>query len=161
MARKYAATKSVSGHTILIVDDQLEILTSNKALLENEGHQVLTAVNSDLALKLLRTNRVDLVVVDYFMPRMTGEELIGEIRKIDTHVPTLMQTGYSGEKPPLEMLHSLEIQGYHDKADGPARFLVWVEASLKTAAYLKNLHGAVDDQNGFRPSQACSFDRSM
>ena len=38
-------------------------------------------MNGDSALDLLQANRVDLIIVDYFMPRMTGQELIREIRK--------------------------------------------------------------------------------
>ncbi len=138
MARKRIQKQS-SGSTVLIVDDQQEILSSNKAFLESFGHQVVTAASGDEALALFQSDVIHLIIVDYFMPRMTGEELIREIRHIDEDVQIVLQTGYSGEKPPLAMLHELDIQGYHDKTEGPERLILWVESSLKAARHLKKV----------------------
>jgi signal transduction histidine kinase len=135
MARTRTAA-GPSGYTILVVDDQEEICISNKFLLEREGHQVLTAASGAEALSLFRSRQVHLVIVDYFMPGMSGEEVVQEIRKLDEEVQILLQTGYSGEKPPREMLRTLAIQGYHDKTDGPDRLLLWVEVALKACAQL-------------------------
>jgi len=135
MARTRTAAEP-SGYTILVVDDQEEIRISNKFLLEREGHQVLTAASGAEALSLFRSRQVHLVIVDYFMPGMSGEAVVQEIRKLDEDVQILLQTGYSGEKPPREMLHTLAIQGYHDKTDGPDRLLVWVDVALKVCAQL-------------------------
>src|SRR5215813_9841912 len=133
MARK-RATIQLSGYTVLVVDDQKETLISVRLLLEREGHHVLTAASGEEALALFRSEPVHLVLVDYFMPRMSGEALIQEIRKLDEEVQILLQTGYSGEKPPREMLRALAIQGYHDKAEGPERLLLWVDVALKATA---------------------------
>ena len=138
MARKRTAVGS-SGHTILVVDDQEATLISNRLLLEKEGHQVFTAAGGQEALALFRHQQIDLIVVDYFMPRMSGEELVQEIRKTDEDVQVLLMTGYSGEKPPREMLRSLDIQGYHDKSEGPDHLLLWVDVALKAHAQLKKV----------------------
>lgn len=141
MARKHQAAPS-SGYTILVVDDQDEILISNRLLLEREGHTVLTAANGEEALTLFQPGAVQLVIVDYFMPQMSGEEVIREIRKRDEEVQILLQTGYSGEKPPREMLRSLAIQGYHDKSEGPERLLMWVEVALKSYSQVQKVREA-------------------
>lgn len=126
-----------SGYTVLVVDDQEEMLRSTKRLLEREGHRVLVASSGPEALELFRTERPQLLTVDYFMPGMTGEELIRQIRREDETVQILLQTGYSGEKPAREMLDRLDIQGYHDKNDGADRFLVWVRVCLKAHRHLQ------------------------
>lgn len=130
MTRKRTAY-SQSGFTVLVVDDQEETLESVSALLGREGHRVFTADSGAKALDLFRRNVVHLLLVDYFMPRMTGEELVREIRRLDRHVQIVLQTGYSGEKPPRQMLRELDIQGYHSKSDGPERLLLWVDVALK------------------------------
>src|SRR5260370_17106863 len=71
---------------------------------------------------------------------MSGEEVVRAIRNIDSEVEIIVQTGYSGEKPPRQMLELLDIQGYHDKSEGPDRLLLWVEVSLKAAAQLRRIH---------------------
>jgi signal transduction histidine kinase len=120
-----------SGHVVLVVDDQEETLASVRQLLEREGHRVLTAQSADEALALFGAHDVHLLLVDYFMPRVTGEELVRAIRRFDPYVQIILQTGYAGEKPPRQMLAELDIQGYHDKADGPEMMLQWVDVGLK------------------------------
>ena len=136
------ASVQPSGYTILVVDDQEEALRSTRRLLEREGHRVLLASSGMDALGLFLRERPQLLVVDYFMPGMTGEELVREIRLKDQFVQILLQTGYSGEKPPQEMLESLDIQGYHDKTDGAHRFLVWVRVCLKAHRQLQQAREA-------------------
>ena len=138
MARKRAIAGQ-SGFTILVVDDQEETLISSDLLLTREGHTVLLAQTGDEALALHRKDTIDLMLVDYFMPRMSGEELVREVRKRDEHVQIILQTGYSGERPPREMLKLLDIQGYHDKSDGPDRLLLWIDVALKAASQLRHL----------------------
>src|SRR5256885_2861555 len=135
MARQPAGGQP-SGSSMLVVDDQQEVLLSVKLLLEREGHHVLTAASGEEALALFRRERVHLVLVDYFMPRISGEAVIHEIRKLDEEVQILLQTGYSGEKPPREMLRALAIQGYHDKTEGPEKLLLWIDVALKAALQL-------------------------
>lgn len=135
-------TARPSGRTLLIVDDQEETLVSNRLLLEREGHHVLTAISGEEALRLFHPGEIQLVIVDYFMPRMSGEEVVQAIRAQDTDVQILLQTGYAGEKPPRTMLRHLDIQGYHDKTDGPDRFLLWVEVALKAATQLAHIREA-------------------
>jgi signal transduction histidine kinase len=131
--------KTPSGHTILVVDDQEETRVSVRALLEREGHRVLTAESGAQALEALVDGDVDLIVLDYFMPRMTGADLVREIRASHPYVQIILQTGYAGDKPPLAMLEELDIQGYHDKSDGPDRLLQWVAVALKTYRLVASL----------------------
>jgi signal transduction histidine kinase/HPt (histidine-containing phosphotransfer) domain-containing protein len=136
------SSRPSSGYTVLVVDDQEEALRSTRRLLERDGHTVLLASSGQEALDLFRRERPQLLVVDYFMPGMTGEDVVREIRRVDDDVQILLQTGYSGEKPALEMLEALDIQGYHDKTDGAQRFLVWVRACLKAHRQLQRAREA-------------------
>jgi signal transduction histidine kinase len=126
-------------HRILLVDDQEEVLLSGRALLEREGHFVLTADSGERALELFKQHEIHLLLVDYFMPRMTGEEMIREIRKFDPYVQIILQTGYAGEKPASQMMAELDIQGYHDKSEGPEKLLLWVDVGLKAHRLIHRL----------------------
>jgi signal transduction histidine kinase len=137
MPRKSLRPKT--EHTILIVDDQEETLNSVRSLLTREGHRTLTAQSGKQALDLLARHDVHLLLVDYFMPHMTGEQLIREIRRFDPYVPIILQTEYAGEKPRRVVLSELNIQGYHDKADGPERLLLWVDVGLQAHRLINRL----------------------
>ena len=119
---------------ILLIDDQQDYLQSTTTLLEREGHEVVGVTSGEEGLELLRKDHFDLLLVDYYMPGgMTGEEVVNELRKFNRHTQVVLQTGYAGEHPPREMLRKLDIQGYHDKTDGPEKLLMWVEIGLKAA----------------------------
>ena len=67
MARKKTISES-SGYVILLVDDSSDYREATRSLLEREGHAVLTAENGTNALSILKGQKVDLLLLDYYMP---------------------------------------------------------------------------------------------
>lgn len=132
MARKSRSERS-SGHTILVVDDSPEYLDATRLTLEREGHRVLTCTGGVEALEVLRTQPLDLVLLDYFMPGLTGEDVVTRLREFNPYVQVVLQTGYASERPPRDLLRRLDIQGYHDKSEGPDKLLLWTDVGLKAA----------------------------
>ena len=63
-------------HTIALVDDDRNILTSISMALENEGFKVQTYIDGESALVGISRSPPDLAVIDIKMPRMDGEELL-------------------------------------------------------------------------------------
>jgi diguanylate cyclase (GGDEF)-like protein len=129
-----------SGRVILLVDDDADYLEATRVLLESEGHRVLVARDGPSALAILASQPADVLLLDYYMPGLTGEEVVTELRKTNRRIQVILQTGYSSERPPREMLQRLDIQGYHDKSDGPDKLLLWTDAALKQAAALEEVH---------------------
>lgn len=132
MTRKNKIT-TISGYTILLVDDNLEYREATRFLLEHEGHIVLTAENGVTALAMMQENKIDLVLLDYYMPGMTGEDVVHALREFNPTVQVILQTGYASEQPPRELLRRLDIQGYYDKSEGPEKLLLWTDVGLKAA----------------------------
>jgi signal transduction histidine kinase len=115
----------------LVVDDQVDSLISVQRLLERHGHRVVTASGGEDALTILQARPIQVALVDYIMPRMSGAELIREIRKRDPLLQIILHTGYCGRHTGHQLLKELGIQGFHDKADGPDKLLLWIQAALK------------------------------
>ena len=84
------------SHTIALVDDDRNILTSISMALENEGFKVQTYIDAESALVGISRNPPDLAVVDIKMPRMDGEELLKRLRK-KTTIPILFLTSKDEE----------------------------------------------------------------
>ncbi len=139
MPRKFRAAGE-SGRRILLVDDDPEYLEIMGRILRNEGHEVASESSGRAALARLRDNAYDLLLIDYYMPGMTGEELITAIRKNNDAVQIILQTGYANEQPPRELVKRLDIQGYFNKSEGPDKLLLWVDVGLKSAYNLAMLH---------------------
>ncbi|HOF33027.1 MAG TPA: diguanylate cyclase [Spirochaetota bacterium] len=146
MARKYKVS-SEKGGEILLVDDNLEYLEATRLLLSREGHNVTTAPGGAEALAILEKKSFDLILLDYFMPGMTGEEFVSELRKKNKIIQIILQTGYASEHPPRELLRRLDIQGYFDKSEGPDRLLLWVEVGLKSANSIKQISKSRESLN--------------
>jgi len=84
------------SHTIALVDDDRNILTSISMALENEGFKVQTYIDAESALVGVSRNPPDLAVIDIKMPRMDGEELLRRLRK-KTAIPILFLTSKDEE----------------------------------------------------------------
>lgn len=132
MARKQSA-RSKTGRTVLVIDDDREYLATTERLLARDGHHVIALDDPAEALALLQRERVDLVLVDFFMPQMTGEAFVQELRRFNHLVQVILQTGYASEQPPRDLLKRLDIQGYYDKSEGPDKLLLWTDVGLKAA----------------------------
>jgi len=84
------------GHTIALVDDDRNILTSVSMALEAEGFTVRTFTDGDTALRGLAARPVDLAILDIKMPRMDGMELLQHLRK-QSDTPVIFLTSKDEE----------------------------------------------------------------
>jgi len=84
------------SHTIALVDDDRNILTSISMALENEGFKVQTYIDAENALVGISRNPPDLAVIDIKMPKMDGEELLKKLRK-KTSLPVIFLTSKDDE----------------------------------------------------------------
>ena len=84
------------SHTIALVDDDRNILTSISMALENEGFKVQTYIDAETALIGISRSPPDLAVIDIKMPRMDGEELLKRLRK-KTSIPVIFLTSKDEE----------------------------------------------------------------
>lgn len=104
-----------SRHTILIVEDASEMRNYLAKELSSEFN-ILTAANGEIALDIVRKEKVDLVISDIMMPVMDGCELCDRIKK-DTdlsHVPIILLTAAVGVETRIETLES-GADGYIEK----------------------------------------------
>ena len=86
---------------IVVVDDVEEVLKSTKNSLKFEGMNVETFNNPEVALEYLKNNKVDVILLDFFMPQMNGDKFIEELRKFNNETVIILRTGYSDKVPPM------------------------------------------------------------
>ena len=86
--------KIISGKRILIIDDDGSTRESIKLLLSIDRHLVTEARDGVEALALIAEQPFDLVMLDFFMPGMNGDEVARRIREIAPSLPILMVTAY-------------------------------------------------------------------
>ncbi len=79
---------------ILIIDDELEFCLSMKDLFEDSGYSCIYSTDPEKAADLLRKEKIDLVLLDYKMPRVNGIELLSCIREENSELPIILVSGY-------------------------------------------------------------------
>jgi CheY-like chemotaxis protein len=89
---------------ILLVEDNPNARLLLARILSSAGHEVIESENGEEALTLLKYHRIDLVVTDLAMPKMTGFGLIAEIRARWPRLPVILITGYLSAQAARDIL---------------------------------------------------------
>jgi len=85
--------------TILLVDDDPEIIDSMKSVLEGKGYRVLVARDGNSGLSLAEREEPDLLVLDMMMPKKSGFLVLEKLRtRPEGLIPTIMITGNEGSR---------------------------------------------------------------
>lgn len=116
---------------ILLADDDEDYLLMTNSFLKQIGYNVDTASDGKEAIEKLKSGNYQIALLDYFMPGLNGEEVITEIRKYDKELIIILQTGFSGQKPPIETMQKLNIQNYYDKTEGIDRLNLELISAVK------------------------------
>lgn len=122
--------------SILVIDDDRAVLSTIKILLERAAHTVEAVDNSRAGLRLLETQRFDLLVVDIFMPGMDGFETMRVVHRSRPEMPVIVisgqQVGSTSEREPdfLYMATKLGAVSGLQKPFRPNELLAAVAKSL-------------------------------
>ncbi len=90
--------------TILVVDDEKNYLLVMETLLTGAGYEVLTVDSGEEALEQIRRNDLDLIITDMKMPRMSGIELMEQLKKVYADLPVVMMTAYGTVEKAVEAM---------------------------------------------------------
>lgn len=108
----------IKNLNILIVDDDEDFVNIAYIYLKAKGYNIDVVNNGKDAIETIKKEKHQIILLDYFMPGMSGEEVVTEVRKFNQELIIIMQTGFAGQKPPIETMQRLNIQNYHDKTEG-------------------------------------------
>lgn len=104
--------------TILVVDDDQAIRVSVKKILEPGGHVVVEASDGAEALAFCRSELPDLLIIDVFMPKMDGLQLLRELRAASLRPRTIMFSG-GGLMEKEKVLGMGEVMGVNAVLEKP------------------------------------------
>ncbi len=109
---------------VLIIEDEAMTAKTVKSALELDGMEAEVAENGEIGLKLVKEKEYDLILLDLKMPKMSGEEVLREIRRIRPYVFVVVYTNFR-DFMDLKVLTNIGIDGYVNKgADADLQELV-------------------------------------
>lgn len=130
--RKNKAGATQNGFMILTLDDDPNITAALQAYFEGSGYQVDTETDPIAALSRMRLKRYDILLLDFLMQPICGDEVVTRLRAFDKDVFIILLTGHKELAPPLNTLRELDIQGYYEKSNRFDQLELLVESCVKS-----------------------------
>ena len=129
-------------YTILVCDDDKEIVKAIEIYLTEQGYNILKAYNGEECLQVLNTNQVHLVILDIMMPKKDGIETLNEIRE-KTSIPVIMLSAKSEDEDKINGLN-FGADDYITKPFNPLELIARVNSGIRRYTKL----GALEEQSG-------------
>ncbi|WP_347549329.1 response regulator transcription factor [Pseudalkalibacillus hwajinpoensis] len=126
---------------VLVVDDEISILTLLQFNLEQAGYEVVTAENGAEALEIVVAEKPNCIILDLMLPEMDGLEVCKELRQRHIHTPVLMLTAKDDE---FDKVLGLELgaDDYMTKPFSPREVVARVKAILRRVKQLEESKSA-------------------
>lgn len=148
--RKNMITAESNGYKIIVVDDEQGIVDSLSIFLKRSGYDFTGLTNPLEAIERVRNEHFDMMILDFMMNPIHGDEVVEEIRKFNKDLYILLLTGHKDLAPPLETIKRLEIQGYCEKSDKFDQLLLLIESGIKSIEQMntiKTINKQLHDKN--------------
>src|SRR5690554_365036 len=120
----------MTEHTLLIIDDDVDICMLLKRFFERKGYQVRIAFKGGEGLDIVKKEKIDLVLTDFRLPDIDGFEIIKSIREVNDILPIIVITGYSDVNQAVKVIR-LGAYEYVTKPIFPEEVLLLVQDALK------------------------------
>ena len=130
---------------ILVVDDEMSILTLLQFNLEQAGYEVVTAEDGAQALDVVEAENPNCIILDLMLPEMDGLEVCKELRQRHIHTPVLMLTAKDDE---FDKVLGLELgaDDYMTKPFSPREVVARVKAILRRVKQLEESKVATEKE---------------
>ena len=128
-------TARSSRKTVLVVEDDPDLLATLEFNLDAKGYHALTATDGATALDIRRSNGVDLIVLDLSLPVMGGMQVCKALRDAGDTVPIIMLTAWQEERQRVEGLRS-GADDYVTKPFSLRELMARIESQLRRAGML-------------------------
>lgn len=129
--RKNINENASKGYKIIVVDDEMGIIDSLSIFVKRSGYEFTGVTNPLEAIELVKKEHFDLMLLDFIMTPIHGDQVVEEIRKFNKELYILLLTGHKDLAPPLETIKRLDIQGYCEKSDKFDQLLLLIESGIK------------------------------
>ncbi len=139
MRKNNVQMSASNGYKIIAVDDEMGIVDSLSIFLKRSGYNFIGVTDPMEAIERVKNEHFDLMILDFIMDPIHGDQVVEEIRKFNKELYILLLTGHKDLAPPLETIRKLDIQGYCEKSDKFDQLLLLIESGIKSIAQMNEI----------------------
>ena len=132
-------------YKIIAVDDEIGIIDSLSVFLKRTDYEFVGITDPVEAIETIKREHFDLMLLDFMMTPLHGDEVVEEIRKFNKELYILLLTGHKDLAPPLETIKRLDIQGYCEKSDKFDQLLLLIESGIKSIKQMQEIKRINDE----------------
>lgn len=129
---------------VLVVDDDVSVLSSLDEFLTNKGYSVKAVADGQSAVSAVKVERFDVIVLDLMMPGMSGMEALNSIKEIDAETVVIIMTGFASLDSAIQAIR----HGAYDYLTKPFQlneFLISIENACEKV-FLREQHRVFVDE---------------
>ena len=120
-------------------------MDSLSIFLKRSGYTFAGETDPTKAIERLKNEHFDLLLLDFIMTPLHGDQVVEEIRKFNRDLYIILLTGHKDLAPPLETIRRLDIQGYCEKSDKFDQLLLLIESGIKSVAQMNEIKRINDE----------------
>lgn len=134
-----------SGIKIIIIDDDSGIIDSLKGFI-GDKYYIEGFTSSSKGLKQLQKEKFDILILDYYIDELNGNDVINEIRKFNNDLYILLLTGFGEKVPGIKSLETLKIQNYYEKTGDFEKLIIFIEGIIKSIEFFNRVKYTISER---------------
>lgn len=124
-------------NNVLIIDDDIGLMQAMSVVLNNYGIELSSFTEPLSAIQELKTNKHDVLVVNYLMPNIRGDEIVRLVREFDKEIYIILMSAHKDLAPSIDIMRSLDIQAFFEKGARFDDLILLIESGYK---YVKQMN---------------------
>ena len=142
--RKNKIVDQQKEFSILALDDDTLMTETIQSYFQTAGYRVDTENDPTKAAERIRTQQYDILLLDFLMRPICGDEVVRQIREFDHDLFIILLTGHKSMAPPIRTIRELDIQGYFEKSERFDQLELLIESCAKSIRQMRTIRSYRD-----------------
>lgn len=134
-----STTETITNAKILVIDDDVNMMDILTVFLTKYGHTIKTFTEPVSAIEELKSNKYDILIVNYLMSPVNGDRVIELVREFDKEIYIILMSMHRDLAPSIETMQNLEIQAYFEKSSRFDQLIMFIQSGIKYIDQLRKI----------------------
>ena len=133
------SNEKITNAKILIIDEDVNMMEIITVILNKYGHSVSAFSEPVSAIEELKSQKYDILIVNYLMSPVNGDRVIELVREFDKEIYIILMSMHRDLAPSIETMQTLDIQAYFEKSARFEQLIMLIQSGIKYIEQLRNI----------------------